>query len=137
MKQAAMKQSGYTDLQVMPAIIGIILLIVCLGMLNKPEFDPDTGLLKLSLFLLPATAAVCFGFGMHLYCLGYPESPFNRHSSPVFMTFISSGVMFFAAWRFFNVNILIGTIIYMVLGISLVCITAGLAIYRARKTGNE
>ena len=137
MKFPASRQYGYTDLQIMPAMIGIVLLVVFLGRLDSLDPDSITGILKLALPLILATAVVCFGFGMHLYCLGYPESPFNRHSSPIFMTAVCSGAMFFAAWQCYQAGITAGCIAYILLGLVLIVLSGAFAIHRHNKNGTS
>ena len=127
------KQTGYMDMQVMPAMIGVVLTLVVAGMITSPGLDLDKDLVKLCIFLLLATAALLYGFAMHLYCLGYPESPFNKHSSPLFMTPLCSGPLAIVAYKFYRTDMLTGAIIYAVLALLVIAAAIGFAMQRAKK----
>ncbi len=124
------KQTAYMDMQVTPAMIGVVLLYVVMGQLNNPDFDADKDLLKLAVFLVPATAALLYGFVMHLYALGYPESPFNRHSSSLVMTLLCAGPLAYVAYRFHALEMQLGFIVYAVLCLLVVALAVGFAFYR-------
>lgn len=127
------KQTGYMDMQVLPAMIGAVLLYATTGMPGGPDFDLDKDLVKLCVFLLLATAVLLYGFAMHLYALGYPESPFNKHSSPLFMTLLCAGALGFVAYRFYRVELVIGALVYGVLALLVVGLGVGLRVYRQEK----
>ena len=127
-------QSGYMDMQVTPAMIGVVLLYVLMGLVNSPEFDLDKDLLKLSVFLLLATAALLYGFAMHLYALGYPESPFNKHSSSLFMTVLCAGSLGYVAYRFYGLSMQPGAILYAALCLLVIGASVGFTFFRNRKT---
>ena len=71
------KQSGYTDMQLMPAAFGAVFYFIIVGQLNNPEFNLADNSLTFYLFIGLATAAMLFGYITHLDALNYPESPFN------------------------------------------------------------
>jgi len=117
-------------MQVTPALIGLVLLYVVMGQFNAPDLDTDKGMLKLLAFLLLATAALLYGFAMHLYALGYPESPFNRHCSSLLMTLLCAGPLAYVAYRFHALQMQTGFIAYGVLCLLVVGLSAGFAFYR-------
>lgn len=121
------------DMQFTPAIIGAVLLFAILGPVDGLELDPKSELVKFSLFLIAATAALLYGFVMHLYSLAYPESPFNKHTSPLFMTGICGGSLAFAAYRLFAADIQTGFILYAVLCILVVIVSISYNIHRNKK----
>jgi hypothetical protein len=127
------KQAGYMDMQVMPAMIGVVVLLATLGLVSNPEFDLDNNLLLFSAFMLLGTAALLYGFAMHIYALGYPESPFNKHTSPALMTVLCGGPLIFAACRFYSAGIRPGLILYAILSLLVISVSAGFAIYRGKK----
>lgn len=124
------KQAGYMDMQMMPALIGAVLMLVFAGAITAPEFNREADLLRFSIFLSLATAVLLYGFTMHIYCLGYPESPFNKHTSPLFMTLLCTGPLAYAAYRFYQADMLPGTIVYTALALLPVVASAGFAAYR-------
>ena len=126
-------QSGYTDMQVTPAMIGVVLIYIVMEQVISPEFDPDKDKLKLVVFLSVATAALVYGFVMHIYALGYPESPFNKHNSSAFMTILCAGALAYVAYRFYELEMRTGFIVYAVLCLLLVALNFGFAFYRGRK----
>ena len=120
-------------MQVTPAMIGVVLIYIIMEQVISPEFDPDKDMLKLAVFLSVATAAVLYGFVMHIYALGYPESPFNKHNSSVFMTLLCAGSLAYVAYRFYELEIRMGFIVYAVLCLLLVALNFGFAFYRDKK----
>lgn len=124
------KQTGYIDMQVTPAMMGAVLLFVFLGQIKNPDFDLNKNLLMFSVFLSLATVVLLYGFLMHIYALGYPESPFNKHSSPVFMTVLCAGPLIFGAWQFYSVNVLLGFFLYFALSLLVAGVAIGFALYR-------
>lgn len=108
-------QYGYMDNQVMPAMFGAVLLFVVLGQVT-PEALAEGGIsLKLWMLMPGATLVLLYGFVMHIYALNYPESPFNKHTSPLFMNLICGGILGFAAWRFHGAGVQAGMWIYALL----------------------
>ena len=130
------RQAGYTDLQIMPTIMGVILVIIVIGLTDNPAFDPAQSPVKFYSFLLLALAVLLFGFGMHLYALEYPESPFNKHSSPVFMTLMCAGSMGYGSWRLLNAGMQGGGLLLAVLTVSVCVMSIGFAHYRNRRKGD-
>lgn len=124
------KQTGYMDMQFTPAVVGIVLMVMALGMLTVSDENPDLNLVKLSIYMLLATAALLFGFAMHIDSLGCPESPFNHHISPLLMTPLCAGPLAYAAYRFYRSGMLPGTILYSVLAITVVATAVGFAVRR-------
>jgi hypothetical protein len=126
-------QSGYMDTQVTPAMIGVVLIYIVMEQVISPEFNLDEDILKLAVFLSVATAALLYGFVMHIYALGYPESPFNKHNSSVFMTLLCAGSLAYVAFRFYELEIKTGFIVYAVLCLLVVGLNFGFAFYRDNK----
>ena len=124
------KQAGYMDMQLMPAVMGIVILIGALGLITNPEFNPDNGWLLISVVMFLGTGALLYGYAMHLYALGYPESPFNKHTSPLFMTILCAGPLAFAAYRFYSADMRAGFILYAVLSLLVLMVSFGLAFIR-------
>ena len=127
------RQAGYMDAQMTPAMIGLVLLYVLVGQIESPEFDLDKDLIKFSVFLFLATAALLYGFVMHLYALGYPESPFNKHSSAIFMTLLCAGPLAYMAYRFYSLDMQTGFMLYGILSVLVVACSIGFGIYRNNK----
>jgi hypothetical protein len=121
------------DMQVTPAMIGVVLIYVIMEQVISPEFDLDKDMLKLVVFLSVATAAVLYGFVMHIYAFGYPESPFNKHNSSVFMTLLCGGSLAYVAFRFYDLEMKMGFIVYAVLCLLVVALNFGFAFYRGKK----
>jgi len=126
-------QAGYMDMQMTPAMIGVVLTLVVAGMITSPDADAERNLLKLGIFLVLATGALLYGFAMHIYCLGYPESPFNKHSSPLFMTPLCAGPLAFVAYKFYKTDMLPGAIVYAALAVLVIAAAIGFALNRAKK----
>ncbi len=127
------KQSGYMDMQVTPAMIGVVLIYIVMEQVISPGFDLDKDRIKLIVFLSVASAAVLYGFVMHIYALGYPESPFNKHNSSVFMTLLCGGSLAYVAYRFYELEMKMGFIVYAVLCLLVVGLNFGFGVYRGRK----
>ena len=127
------KQAGYMDMQVTPAIIGAVLLFATVGIINDPGFDIGKDLLKIIVFLVLATGSLLYGFMMHLDALSCPESPFNKHSSPVFMTVLCAGMSAFSAYQFYSAGIRTGFILYALLALLIITASIGSAVYRNNK----
>ena len=125
------KQAGYMDMQMTPALIGVILMLMFVGSITDPDFNLDQDLLAYSIYLFLATAALLYGFVMHIDSLRYPESPFNKHTSPLFMTLLCAGPLAYAAYRFYRAAMLAGVIVYAVLALLLVATAIGVAVYRS------
>lgn len=116
-----------------PAVIGLVLLYVLMKQVNSPDFDLDKDLLTLAVSLLLATAALLYGFVMHLYALGYPESPFNRHSSSLLMTVLCAGPLGYVAYRFYALGMQPGFFLYAVLCLLVIGASIGFTFFRNRK----
>jgi len=100
------------DNQLMPAMMGAVILFFLLGQVSPEGIAKGVVGLKLYLALGGATLVLLYGFAMHLYALGYPESPFNRHSSPLFMSLVCGGMPGLAAWRFYTIENQAGMWVY-------------------------
>lgn len=120
------------DMQFTPTIIGVVVLIMVLGLIDNPAFDLHAAQLKFYGFLLLAIAVMLYGFGMHLYALGYPESPFNKHTSPVFMTLLCAGPLLYGAYRFLNAAMYPGLVLLSVLAVMVCAASISFALYRKR-----
>ncbi|MBT7951041.1 MAG: hypothetical protein HN764_05410 [Gammaproteobacteria bacterium] len=127
------RQSGYTDMQVTPAMIGVMLIYIVMEQVISPEFDLDKDMLKLVVFLSVATVVLLYGFVMHLYALGFPESPFNKHNSSVFMTLLCAGSLAYVAYQFYELEMRMGFIVYAVLCLLVVGLNFGFGFYRGSK----
>ena len=127
MKTFRTSQAGYMDMQFTPTVVGVVLLWMVIGMISAP----DLSLVKLSIYLLLATAALLFGFAMHLISLGYPESPFNQHSSPLLMTPLCAVPLAYTAYRFYQAAMLPGAILYAVLALLVLAAAIGCAVFRS------
>jgi hypothetical protein len=125
------------DAQMMPVLIGVILLFVVIGQLNSPEFDMNEKLYQFIGTLAFATLAVIYGYVMHLIAMSYPESPFNKHTSPVFMVLLCAGICIFCAWQFYQAGILLGLIIYSVLSIVVVIASICVSIISKNKRRDQ
>ena len=130
------KQAGHTDLQIMPAMIGAVIVIAIAGQIGQPGFESGRELFKPVLILILGIGSLLYGFGMHIYCLGYPASPFNRHSSPVLMTILSAGPVAYTAWRFYSSTNAVGFVICSGISLLIMAATIGFAYHRYR-TGNN
>ena len=108
------------DMQIMPTVIGAVLMYAVLGQLNDPTVNLDENLLKLCVSIAFATAPLLFGFCVHLDALSSPESPFNKHSAPQLMVLICSGSFSYAAYRFHRADFLLGLIIFLLLALAIV-----------------
>lgn len=126
-------QSGYMDAQLMPAMIGAVSLFFSLSMIRSPEFNMDENLLRLCVFLALAVAALLYGFAMHIDALGYPESPFNKHTSPLVMTLLCGGPLVFGAYLFYSIKLLPGFVLFTALSLLVVGASIGSAFYRKSK----
>ena len=127
-------QHGYMDAQFGPALIGAVMMLLLASMVTDPEFNLEKDLLRFSIFLLLATAALLYGFAMHVHCLGYPESPFNKHTSPPVMTLICAGPLAFAAYRFYRAAMLPASIVYAALA---VLVVAAAIVFAVRRNKNS
>lgn len=127
------RQGGHMDMQLLPGLIGFILLIVVMGLPGNQEINLEKNIWMFVIFLIIATAVMFYGFAMHLYALGYPESPFNKHTSPVFMTLLCAGGTALTSWRFYNLDMNTGFIIYITLTLLVIVTSTGFAIYRKSK----
>lgn len=123
-------QSGYMDMHVTPAIIGAVIIFVIVGPIEFSPADGETDLLQISLLLLVATGSLLYGFWMHLDALGYPESPFSKHSSPLLMTALCSGSFAFAAYRLYTMDLSIGAAFFALLCVLVIAGSVGYAIRR-------
>ena len=119
-------------MQFTPAVMGAVLLFIVMGLTSKPGFDAHAVPLKFYLFLLLALAPLLYGFGMHLYALGYPESPFNKHTSPLFMTLLCLGPLGYGAYRFYQLQIMPGLVLMTLLTIAVAAAAIGHAWFRGR-----
>ena len=128
------KQTGYMDMQMTPALIGVILMLMFVGTITDPEFNLDKALLGYSIYLFLATAALLYGFAMHIDSLRYPESPFNKHTSPLLMTPLCAGPLAYAAYRFYKAGMLPGVIVYAALSLLLI---AASIVFAARRGNSE
>lgn len=124
------------DVQFTSALVGVALMLIFVVTITAPEFDRDKHLLAYSIYLFLATAALLYGFAMHIDSLNYPESPFNKHTSPLFMTLLCAGPMAYAAYRFYKAAMLPGTLVYAALALLVVAATIGFAAHR-NKSGLE
>lgn len=128
------RQSGYMDMQITPAMVGAVLLFVTLGPVDGFDLNPDRDLLKISLILAAGTAAVLYGFAMHLYALGYPESPFNKHTSTLFMTGLCAGLLGLVAYRLHAEEYPTGFALYAALATLVIVTSIVCNIYYNRRT---
>lgn len=126
------KQSGYVDMQIMPAMIGVVWLYMMMAQLDRPDFDLERNLIKFCILLCLGTALVLYGFVMHLYALGYPESPFSKHSSPALMVPLCAAPFAYIAYRFFSLDMLIGSVLYAVLCFAVIAAGIRFALRRNR-----
>jgi hypothetical protein len=126
-------QSGYMDMHFTPAIIGAVIIFITVGPIKFATSNSDTDLLEISVLLLVATSSLLYGFWMHLNALDYPESPFSKHSSPLFMTALCSGAFAFAAYRLYTLDMSIGAAFYAVLSVLVITASVGFAIRRRNK----
>ena len=117
------KQAGYMDAQLMPALIGAILLFVIVGQLNNPDFDINEKPYQFISVMAVATLALLYGYIMHCMALGYPESPFNNHTSPVFMACLCAGACMLTSWQFVKVGITWAGIIYAFIALVIMVIS--------------
>lgn len=125
-------QTGYMDMQFTPTIIGVVVLIFTLSLIGDPTIDVHTIPFRFYGFLLLGCAMMLFGFSMHLDALGYPESPFNKHSSPVFMTLLCAGPFTYGAYRFYRAGMYAGLILLCVLIVVVFALSIGFALRRSR-----
>ena len=126
------RQAGYMDVQFTPVIIGAMLLVVVLSQMSDPGFDPHAMQLRFYGFLLLAVAAMLYGFGMHLDALAYPESPFNKHSSPVFMTLLCAAPLLYGAYRFYRAGMYPVLVLFSALAVMVCVVSIGFAWHRKR-----
>lgn len=93
------KEYGYIDTQLTTVIVGILLLIGLVHMVTNPEFSINSP----SLIIFPGIAVVLAIFAFGYYCnmssLKCPESPFNKHVSPIFLALIIIGSLAYALWK--------------------------------------
>jgi len=120
-------------MQVTPVMVGAVLLIVILGMLDQIQAGATSRLLMFYTILFLATGFIFFGFYMHLMALGYPESPFNRHNSPVFMILACGGVLAWAAYRLLGAGMTIPAILYVLLSLLIPILSLARGISRNRR----
>jgi len=116
------------DMQITPAIVGSVLLFIVLSLIDNPDFDVHASPFKFYAFLLLAITFMVCGFCMDLYALGYPESPFNKHTSPAFMTLLCAGPLVYGAYRFYKAGMYPGLVLSGVLAV----IVCGASIIRGR-----
>lgn len=126
------RQAGYLDMQLTPALVGMVLMLIFTSTITDPDFNLEKGLLGYSIYLFLATAALLYGFAMHIDSLRYPESPFNKHTSPLFMTLLCSIPLAYVAYRFYRSGMLPGVIVYAALTLLVVVAAIGFAVYRNR-----
>ena len=129
------RQAGYMDMQFTPAMVGAVLLFVVLGLIDNPAFDVHASPFRFYGFLLLAAAFMIYGFWMHLYALGYPESPFNKHTSPVFMTLLCTGPLVYGAYRFYKAGMYPGLVLSGVLAVLVCGASIGFALHRSSGVG--
>ena len=93
------KENGYIDIQLTLVIVGILLLVGLVHLITYPEYS----LKHPSLILYPGVAAVftifAFGYYSNMSSLKYPESPFNKHVSPLFIAIQIIGALAYAIWK--------------------------------------
>ena len=110
------KEAGYIDIQLTPVVIGILLLVGLVHLVSNPEFSIKYP----SLLLYPGVVVVLtilgFGYYSNMSSLKCPESPFNKHVSPLFIAGIIIGGLAYAMWKvnkspYHNLMFLFGALI--------------------------
>ncbi|MFC1886469.1 hypothetical protein ACFLZM_05375 [Thermodesulfobacteriota bacterium] len=93
------KEDGYIDTQLTPVFIGILLLIGLVHLVTNPEFSMKSP----SLMIYPGVAVIsaifAFGYYSNMSSLECPESPFNKHMSPFFISVITIAGLAYAIWK--------------------------------------
>ena len=93
------KEAGYIDIQLTTVIIGILLLVGLVHLVSNPEFSIKYPSLLLYPGVVVALAILGFGYYVNMSSLKCPESPFNQHVSPLFITGIIIGGLAYAMWK--------------------------------------
>ena len=106
------KQSGYMDNQMMPIMIGAVLVFVIAGQIGNPDLPNP---IAVYLFLGFATCAILFGYVMHLDSLSGAESPFNKHQSLLLMSALAIVPLALTSYRFVEAGLLLGAGLYALL----------------------
>lgn len=90
------------DNQLPPIIIGALLILPVAG--NAPPAGALSDLPPPAVYVLVVLGLACFSWGMYLNAesLKYPESPFNKHTSPWLLAVIVIGCLGFSAWETFG-----------------------------------
>lgn len=122
-------------MQFTPACIGVVVLFIVLSLIDNPAFDVQAAQIRFYGFLLLAIAFMLYGFCMHLYALGYPESPFNKHTSPVFMTLLCAAPLVYGAYRFYQAGMYPGLVLSGVLAVLVCGASIGFTLYRSSGVG--
>ena len=95
-------QNGYMDAQLPPIIIGAILFVGLVHVINTPEDSSKYSPVLIYLgFLVPAALFV-LGCYMNKESLECPESPFNKHVSPILIATIIIGSLGYGIWRIYS-----------------------------------
>lgn len=86
------------DNQMPPILIGIVLDVAVVNYVATA--GQMTGLSEFGVYLVVLLAFACFSWGIYLNMesLRYPESPFNKHTSPVFVAVMVGGCLGYSAW---------------------------------------
>ena len=92
------RQTGYMDNQMPPILIGILLVVPVVNYVATA--GPMTGLSAAVVYLVVVLAFASFSWGIYLNIdsLRYPESPFNKHTSPVVIGVLVAGCLGYSAW---------------------------------------
>ena len=90
------------------------------------------GLLRLTALLILAIVIMGYGFIMHLYVLGYPESPFNRHNSTLLITLLCIVPMSYIAWKFHDAGMAMVSAVFAVLSFSVLISSIACYLYRKK-----
>jgi hypothetical protein len=90
------QEDGYIDSQLPPVILGILLLVGLVHMITSPEFDTRSSIWMPYLGVVIIYAILAFGYYSNMSSLECPESPFNKHQSPLFLGIIIIGGMAYA-----------------------------------------
>ncbi len=87
------------DMQIPPVIFGVVLLIGLAAATGNREYAELISIRVLITVLVLSFGSIGLGFYVNYDSLKAPESPFNKHVSPLLLGAVTAGALVFSMWR--------------------------------------